>query len=134
MFANRHHLRLRIIPSAAPVAEWTEDAAGDVAKFTVEGYQVARGALKVAGKWIYEQIANYFYETLPHLGGLNPKAREVAAYLLTDAVVRGIEAVADAMGCVLTLPDAPQSCNTRWPARTPAIRARRTRLHSDRER
>ena len=88
--------------SYAEVAEWTEDAAGDVANFTVEGYQIARGALEVAGKWIYEQIANYFYETLPHLGGLDPKAREVAAYLLTDTVARGIEAVADAMGCVVT--------------------------------
>lgn len=88
--------------SYAEVAEWTENAAGDVANFTVEGYQAARGALETAGAWIYEQLLNYFYETLPKLGGLDPKAREVATYLLSEPVARGVESLADVAGCVIT--------------------------------
>ena len=88
--------------SFAEVAEWTERAAGDVASFTIEAYKDACDALEVGAKWVWEQIAGYFYETLPKLGGLDPKAREVAAYLLSDPVARGIESLCAAAGCVIT--------------------------------
>ncbi|MBK9754635.1 MAG: RICIN domain-containing protein [Nannocystis sp.] len=88
--------------SFAEVAEWTERAAGDVASFTVEAYKDASNALEVGAKWVWEQLASYFYETLPKLGGLDPKAREVAAYLLSDPVARGIESLCATAGCVIT--------------------------------
>lgn len=88
--------------SFAEVADWTEHAAGDVASFTVENYNVARDAIETGAKWVYEQIANYLSETLPVLGGIDPRAREAAAYLLSEPVARGVEALADAAGCVIT--------------------------------
>jgi hypothetical protein len=69
--------------SYAEVAEWTENAAGDVAGFSVEAFNEARGALETGATWVWEQIAAYFYETLPVLGGIDDQARQAASYLLT---------------------------------------------------
>ncbi len=84
--------------SYAEVAEWTESAAGLVANFSVDAYRSAYDAIKV----VYNFLADYFTETLPTLGALDPKAREVAARLLSEPVARGIEALADAAGAVIT--------------------------------
>ncbi len=84
--------------SYAEVAEWTENAAGLVANFCVEAYQVAYDAVEL----VYKALLDYLSETLPELGGLDPNARKAAAYLMSEPVARGIEALADAAGCVLT--------------------------------
>lgn len=89
--------------SFADVAEWTENAAGDVAGFTVEAYEVARDGIEKGAIFLYEQLANYFSETLPVLGAIDPKAREVAVHLLSEPVADGIRGLADTAGCVVTL-------------------------------
>ena len=88
--------------SYAEVAEWSENAAGDVAGFSVAAFNEARNALEVGAAWVWEQIAAYFYETLPELGGLDPRAREAASYLLSEPVARGMESLCAAAGCVIS--------------------------------
>ena len=88
--------------SYAEVAEWTEHAAGDVAGFSVSAFNEARSALETGAKWVWEQIAAYFYETLPRLGGIDPQARDAASYLLSEPVARGMESLCGAAGCVIS--------------------------------
>lgn len=88
--------------SYAEVAEWTENAAGDAAGFTVNAFNEARSALETGAKWVWEQIASYFYETLPRLGEIDSTARDAASYLLSEPVARGMESLCDAAGCVIS--------------------------------
>jgi hypothetical protein len=89
--------------SFSEVREWTEGAAGDFAGFTVDLYDDARGELESAGKFLYEQLANFFTETLPKLGPIDPQVRAVAASLLTDEVASGLERAAKASYCTITV-------------------------------
>jgi hypothetical protein len=88
--------------SFAEVRDWTENAAGDVAGFTVANFNVAKNAVQAGMTWVYEQLASFFYETLPELGALDSRAQELASYLLTDAVAGGLQSAAKAAGCVMT--------------------------------
>lgn len=89
--------------SFSEVRDWTEGAAGDFAGFTVNLYEDARHELEAAGKFLYEQLANFFTETLPELGPVDPQVRAVAAALLTEDVARGLERAAKASYCTITL-------------------------------
>lgn len=88
--------------SYAEVAEWTSQAAGDVAGFTVEAFNEARSALETGAQWVLEQLTAYLYETLPDLGGVDPQAKEVASYLLSEPVAEGMEQLCKASYCVIT--------------------------------
>ncbi|MFM7199537.1 MAG: RICIN domain-containing protein [Myxococcota bacterium] len=88
--------------SFAEVAEWTTNAAGDVAGFTVEAFNEARSALETGAQWVWQQLAEYLYETLPELGRVDPQAREVASYLITQPVAESMEQLCKATYCVIT--------------------------------
>ncbi|MEZ4453541.1 MAG: RICIN domain-containing protein [Nannocystaceae bacterium] len=94
------------------VRDWTEGAAGDLAGFTVRLYEGARDELIAAGKFLLEQIANFFTETLPTLGPIDPTVRAVAVALLTEDVVRGLERTARATYCTLTFGLKAQALGT----------------------
>jgi len=89
--------------SFSEVRDWTEGAAGDFAGFTVNLYESASSELEAAGKFLYEQLTNFFTETLPKLGPIDPQVRAVAAALLTEDVARGLERAAKASFCTITV-------------------------------
>lgn len=89
--------------SFAEVRAWTETAAGDFAGFAVDVYRSARDELVAAGKFIYEQLANFFSETLPELGPIDPNVRAVAVALLTETVAAGLEQAARTAYCTVTM-------------------------------
>ena len=88
--------------SFADVRAWTEQAAGDVASFTVNNFNVARSAVEAGMVWVYQQLASFFYETLPELGPMDARAQDLAGYLLTEAVAGGLQSAASAAGSVIT--------------------------------
>lgn len=88
--------------SLAEVRDWTENAAGSVEHFTVENFNIAKNAVEAGMVWAYQQLASFFYETLPVLGPIDPNAEHLASYLLTGVVADGLKSAASATGCVIT--------------------------------
>lgn len=88
--------------SFAEVRDWTENAAGQVEHFTLANYDKARDAVGAGIKWAYEQLAAFFYETLPELGPTDATAEQIARFLLTGVGADGLRTMARQVGCVLT--------------------------------